>query len=322
MLEEKVYRRALNNIPVDKILPNPENPRIIFRQEEMDNLMASISRYGIQVPLTVYIDQGQYYLLDGERRWRCAKKLNLRNVPAIIQEKPSTLENLLLMYNIHALREQWDYYTIASKLEKIIDLFEEENGIRPTEAELSEKTGLTRGAIRRCQLIIDLPEKYKEMLLKELNLPKSKQKITEDFLIEMERSLKTVVRRVPEFESQLDNIRNVLITKYRQNIIEAVTDFRQLSKIATAIDTLGIAKKKAEKSLRDIFDPDSDTGIKDAYKETVEFGYIEKKALRQIDFLNSYFDELLEYRTNKELDDELREGLKNLFQRLKKLLAS
>jgi ParB family chromosome partitioning protein len=321
MTEKRAIGR-LNLIPIDKILPNPENPRIFFRQVEMESLMVSISQYGIQVPLTVYSDDGRYFLIDGERRWRCAKKLNLKQIPAMVQDKPSTLENLLLMYNIHALREQWDYFTIASKLERIIDLYQKETKEKPSEAMLSEITGLTRGKIRRCQLLIDLPDRYKIMLLEELKLPKSRQKISEDLLIEMERSLKTVVKRMPEYEKQLDDIRDTLIDKFRKNIIDAVTDFRQLSKIATSVDTLGVAKKKAEESLDDIFNPRNKTGIKNVYRDTVEFEYVGKKALQQIEFLNGYFDDIIEYSRIKDLDDEFLKELKKLYQRLRKLLAS
>ena len=51
-----------------KIDRNPENPRLIFRQEEMESLMVSIDTYGIQVPLTVYQEGKAYRLIDGERR--------------------------------------------------------------------------------------------------------------------------------------------------------------------------------------------------------------------------------------------------------------
>ena len=94
----------LQQIPPEKIDRNPDNPRLIFRQEEMDSLMVSIDTLGIQVPLTVYREGRGYRLIDGERRWRCARKLNLKAVPALVQEKPTELENLLLMYNIHALQ--------------------------------------------------------------------------------------------------------------------------------------------------------------------------------------------------------------------------
>ncbi|WP_461478705.1 ParB/RepB/Spo0J family partition protein [Mesorhizobium jarvisii] len=128
----------LKELSPDRIRRNPENPRLFFRSEEMDTLMASIRRYGIQVPLTVYEDGGDYILIDGERRWRCALKLNLKRVPALVQPRPTRLTNLLLMFNIHALREQWDYLTIANKLPSVIDLFAGENeGREPNEIELS-----------------------------------------------------------------------------------------------------------------------------------------------------------------------------------------
>lgn len=144
----------LKQIPIDLIGPNPENPRIVFRQEELDSLLISIKRIGIQVPISVYEDGERYVLIDGERRWRTARKLNHKTIPAIIQEKPTTLKNLLLMFNIHSLREQWDLFTIANKITKLIDLLAAELGHRPNEIELSEQTGLSRGKIRRCNLLI------------------------------------------------------------------------------------------------------------------------------------------------------------------------
>src|SRR5262245_9884101 len=98
---------TLADIPVGRILPNPENPRVNFRQGELEELQESIRQYGIQVPIAVFKRGGNYVLIDGERRWRCASKLNLRTIPALIQREPGALENLLLMFNIHALREQW-----------------------------------------------------------------------------------------------------------------------------------------------------------------------------------------------------------------------
>ena len=71
-------KEKLQLIPLDKIKPNPDNPRIIFRQEELDNLMVSVKKFGIQVPITVYADGSNFILIDGERRWRTSKKLNLK----------------------------------------------------------------------------------------------------------------------------------------------------------------------------------------------------------------------------------------------------
>lgn len=310
------------NLDPRRIERNPENPRLIFRQDEMDNLMFSIDRHGIQVPLTVYEDGDVYRLIDGERRWRCATKLNLRSVPVLVQDKPTELENLLLMYNIHALREQWDYFTIASKLTRVIELYEKENGQKPNETQLSEETGLTRGQIRRCRLLLDLPERFKEMLLLELEQPKLQQKLSEDLFIEMERSLKTVTNRLPDYADQIDDIRDALITKFRDGLIPAVTDFRQLSKIATAVKNIGLQRDDAVESLDAVFDPDTETGIREAYEQTVELGYDEKDAARRLQSLTNFLDRILEEDQLELLDEEFLERARELYERLSQVLEN
>ena len=310
--------REISPLEINK---NPDNPRLIFRQEEMESLMVSIDTHGIQVPLTVYHDGDGYTLIDGERRWRCARKLNLKKIPALVREKPTEFENLLLMYNIHALREQWDYYTIASKLTRVIELFVAEHNWVPNEIDLSEATGLTRGQIRRCRLLLDLPDKFKNMLLEELKLPKSQQKISEDLFIEMERSLKTIVKRIPEYTERLDSIRNALINKFRDGTIQAVTDFRQLSKIATALDSLGVDKEVAKSSLDKIFDAQDNTSIRQAYENTVEFAYDEQKAYRRIQSLTTFFDQIIEAGKIRNFDDTFFSEVQELYERLKKLLG-
>ena len=321
MKKSSLKRRKLAHLPPSQIDRNPDNPRLIFRQEEMDSLLVSINEHGIQVPLTVYREAHGYRLIDGERRWRCALKLNLQTVPALIQEKPTELENLLLMYNIHALREQWDYYTIASKLTRVIQLFVAEYNFTPNEIQLSEQTGLSRGQIRRCRLLLDLPEKFKEVLLEELGRPKAQQKLSEDLFIEMERSLKAVTKRMPEYTERLDPIRETLIDKFRDGTINAVTDFRQLSKIATAIDGLGIAHRTAKRSLDRVFDADDETSIRDAYEDTVGFEYDEQRASQRVQSLTEFFDEIIESGQQQELDETFLKEVRRLYRRLKKLLG-
>jgi len=314
---------VLREIPPDRIKRNPENPRLFFRDEEMDTLTASIKRYGIQVPLTVYSDGSDYILIDGERRWRCARKLNLPRVPALVQEKPSRLENLLLMFNIHSLREQWDYLTIARKLPDVMELFEwENNGREPTEAELSELTGLTRGQIRRCRFLLDLPDNYRMLLEKELSLPKQIQTLSEDFFIEMERALKTVRTRVPNAIPNLDAARDALITKFREKIIGNITDFRKLSKIATSINNIGVKEAKARAALREIFDPSTKTSISDVYAEHFEMRYDERKVLLSVESIYEYLEYSLEDDSDVEIGGELRERLLKLRSLIERLLRS
>jgi ParB family chromosome partitioning protein len=300
----------LREISPDKIKRNPENPRLFFRAEEMDTLLSSIKRYGVQVPITVYSEGNHFVLIDGERRWRCATKLNLRNIPALVQEKPSQLDNLLLMFNIHALREQWDYLTIAKKLPVVIERFAAQNGTRPNETELSDITGLTRGQIRRCRYLLELPPKYRTMLEDELELPKKAQKLSEDFFIEMERSLKTVYARLEGELPPIDDARDALIDKFRAGKIKAVTDFRMLSKIATSIENLDVRHGKAAQAIREILDRRTRAGIAEVFAEHFEVRYDERKVRLNVDSIYEYLNWSLEQEAldfGENLSDRLRE---------------
>ena len=86
-----------------KLERNKDNPRLIFRQDDLDALQQSIADQGILVPLTVFKEGHGYRLLDGERRWRCAIKLGLSRVPVIVQPKPERLQNIMMMFAIHML---------------------------------------------------------------------------------------------------------------------------------------------------------------------------------------------------------------------------
>ena len=98
------------------IAPNPENPRLIFREDELQGLQASIALQGILVPLSVFQSGRRFVILDGERRWRCAIKLGLDRVPAIVQPKPDRLQNIMMMFAIHNARRDWDPLPTALKL--------------------------------------------------------------------------------------------------------------------------------------------------------------------------------------------------------------
>ncbi|MBV9769109.1 MAG: ParB/RepB/Spo0J family partition protein [Bryobacterales bacterium] len=323
MKTDKQPHGHLRDLSPDRIRRNPDNPRLFFRPEEMDALMASIRRYGIQVPITVYEDDSEYVLIDGERRWRCARKLNLVRIPALIQPKPSELDNLLLMFNIHALREQWDYLTIANKLPDVIRLFSDKNdGRQPNEQDLSDITGLTRGQIRRCRLLFDLPASYRKQLEDELSLPKRLQTLSEDFFIEMERALKTVQKRVPAAVTDVNSARDALIQKFRGGTIGNITDLRKLSKIATSISNVGVRESNATRAIKDILDPSKNVGIQDVYAQQFEMRYDERKVNLSIDSVYEYLDATIESEDPATLGGDLLQRLRRLRDLIDRVLGA
>lgn len=304
----------LQQIRIDKIDRNPDNPRLVFRSGELEELLESIRLYGVQVPISVFREHGRFVLIDGERRWRCASKLNHETIPALIQQKPTPLENLLLMFNIHALREQWDLLTVALKLPRIIDLLTEDIGRSPIEREISDKSGLSRGFIRRCKLLMNLPQRYKDQILTELEKPKARQKFTEDLFIELERALTTVERAMPEVITTRDHVRRILLKKFKSGVINNRVLFRDVARIARA-KKVGADEVVAARELTKLFQ-DNDYSIERAYENSVSSLYAERDIGTRISMLLGLLDEV----DVDDLDRDVRQNLENLLRRIQSLL--
>ncbi len=97
MPETPRARAGLAEIPVDRIRPNPHQPRRRFDPGALDELAASVKEHGLLQPLLVGEDgDGGYLLVAGERRWRAARRAGLRTVPAVIRERIDGREELEL----------------------------------------------------------------------------------------------------------------------------------------------------------------------------------------------------------------------------------
>jgi len=202
------------------------------------------------------------------------------------------------MFNIHSLREDWDLFTISMKLPTVITLLEKQNSKYPTEVELSVHTGLNRATIRRCKLLIGLPDKYKDIAFGELKLPKRDQKLTEDFFLEMERCLSVVNRYFPGVIDNIDHARDVFIKKYRKEIISNILQFRKVSKIARS-DKLGVPRERAISVLQQLFQ-DNDYSIEQAFSESAEEVYNERTLENRLQWLIENIGKIDESREESE----------------------
>jgi len=85
--EGEQHDRAVRQIAVDRITPNPKQPRIAADPAALDDLKASIREHGVLQPILVRpLDRGHYEIVAGERRWRAVTALALAMIPAIIEE--------------------------------------------------------------------------------------------------------------------------------------------------------------------------------------------------------------------------------------------
>ena len=79
--------RAVRNIPVDRVDPNPNQPRLAMDQANLDELTSSVKEHGVLQPILVRpLPAGRYQMVAGERRWRAAKAAGLKAIPALIEE--------------------------------------------------------------------------------------------------------------------------------------------------------------------------------------------------------------------------------------------
>ena len=109
-------------LPVDSILPNPDQPRTLFSQPELEELADSIQSMGILQPLTVRRREGAWELVAGERRLRAAKLAGLREVPCLsIQTDGQSSSLLALVENLQ--RRDLDFWEEALALRKLIDTY-------------------------------------------------------------------------------------------------------------------------------------------------------------------------------------------------------
>ena len=306
----------LQEINPDRIRQNPDNPRLIFQEEEMNDLLESIREVGIKVPVSVYSDGTKYTLLDGERRWRCAKKLNLTVVPAIVQPKPTRLENLLMMFNIHNVRVDWDLMPMALKLGDVRDMLTKEGKDTSPKA-LAAVTGVRLPTIRRALDLLDLPAKYQRMLLKEAAKPRNQQKVKADLFIEVYKSMHAVERYVPVVFKQVTKAAYVdsMVKKYVGGVVDNVVAFREVSKIARA-ELAGGDKEKAAPTIIKLV-KDNKYSISQAFEDTVQAAYEQRDLLTRLRGITA---KLEGYKTARGLSQEIRAALEGLKTEIDRML--
>lgn len=225
--------KTLQQISVMNISANPFNPRLIFNREDLDDLKKSISKVGILVPLTVYKNSRnypntEYILLDGERRWRCAKELSMEYIPAnIIDEPNDDTQNIMFMFNIHHFRREWELFPTALKLEMLIEKLGTDQ-----ESQLSSFTGVSRSMIRRCKTLLWFPKKYREVLMEKGG------KISTDFFIEIYPLANRLSSEEEYFYPQgVERLVDGLMNKFLSgDSITDVKDFREIRRAMAFAD--------------------------------------------------------------------------------------
>ncbi len=118
-----VYEVKGIKVPIEKVFPNPYQPRKTFDMDALNELAASIGQFGVLQPLLVApAEDGRYLLIAGERRLRASKMANLQEVPVIVSEYTSQqIAEIALIENLQ--REDLHFFEEAEGYEQLMDEF-------------------------------------------------------------------------------------------------------------------------------------------------------------------------------------------------------
>ena len=145
-------------VQVDRIEPNPEQPRLAFNQETLDELAASIREHGVLQPILVRpIGPNTYQLIAGERRWRASKQAGLATIPALIEDiDDDTALEISIIENLQ--REDISPLDEAAMYDRMVT--EHGYSIR----KLAEKLGKDKGYVENRLRLADAPEEVRELV--------------------------------------------------------------------------------------------------------------------------------------------------------------
>ena len=141
-----------NEIDINLISPNPKQPRTVFDEAALKELMVSIKEIGIlQPPVVREVSGGRYELIMGERRYRAAKAVGLKTIPVIIRQTPDNeLLREALIENIH--RSQLNPLEEGAAYAQLLSEF------NCTHEELATKLGRSRPHLSNTMRLLTLPQ--------------------------------------------------------------------------------------------------------------------------------------------------------------------
>ncbi len=148
----------IEEIPINEIEFNPNQPRKHFDQETFQELVSSIKEFGVIQPIVVRPKGASYEVVAGERRLKAAKEAGLKVVPAVIK-KSSDSESLEIALIENLQREDLNAVEEAEAYRQLLEKF------NLTQEELAEKVGKGRATITNALRILALPQSIKQLII-------------------------------------------------------------------------------------------------------------------------------------------------------------
>ena len=148
---------GIDYIDINDIKPNSNQPRKTFDEDKLNELAASIEEHGLIQPLVLRKAEKGYEIVAGERRWRAARKIGIREIPCIVRELTDE-ENMLLAIIENMQREDLNPIEEAEGIRQMIETY----GL--TQEEVSKSVGKSRPYIANSLRLLRLPETVRKYI--------------------------------------------------------------------------------------------------------------------------------------------------------------
>ena len=308
----------LRELDIASVIPNDNNPRLDFPQDELDRLTDSIDLEGVLVPIVVYPKDGKYVLIDGERRFRCARDLGHTKIPALITVERSEREALQQMFNIHLIREPWRDIPTAKALQRLADEIKKSEHRDPNDKELRDLTGLSIERVRQLRYIITLPDEWQNYI-REGAIPLN-------FFWELKKNVIDVLRvKRPEILKEYgeQQVNRAFVEKRLDQVITDTVSLRKVSPIikfaAQDASSNETNESTLDASIKELIENPEIT-IDDVYEETVQMMVEVNKLGRRTSTMVAAFARLLTQTSNTPDYDEVCRLGRELISKIKGLL--
>ena len=148
----------LRDLKIDDIIPDEDQPRRQFKQDQLEALADSIREHGVLMPIVVTKEGDKYKIVAGERRWRASKIAGLEKMPAIIRtlDAQNRLE-LSLIENVQ--REDLNAIEIATAYAKLKTQF------NLSSADVAKRVGKSEPAVINTMRLLTLPDEAKHAMV-------------------------------------------------------------------------------------------------------------------------------------------------------------
>ena len=220
----------VKQLPIQEIDPSPYQPRTIFDDERIDELLQTIKTHGVIQPIVVRMRNDRYEIIAGERRFRAVKKLGMDTIPGIVREfNDSQAASIALIENLQ--REGLTAIEEAYAYQKLIDLH------HLTQESLAQRLGKSQSTIANKIRLLNLSEPVKNALIERkiterharallsLDTEELQHKVLEDILTK-DLNVKQTEARVAFFKesSKIKKSKRISFTK---DVRLAVNTIRQ-----------------------------------------------------------------------------------------------